>query len=213
MSDTKTVQCVVACRNSNGSPSFFPCTVTVTEEQYDLGMHYTVAEGYADAEGFEGPMLVYERADCPPFLLDHYFPETSKVRDAIKAVLACSWHEELEDAQTQLNEEEDISDHLFSHLVTLDNFVDGLDRTPLSYLDQEGGEEEEENDNCLRGVKCPKCGQTDSFMIEGTDDTGTRTLEMHDDGCDADGDFEYDETAPCACTECDGKGTVGEATN
>ncbi len=70
-----------------------------------------------------------------------------------------------------------------------------------------------ENENCLAGVRCPLCKQNDSFYIEGTDDTGTRTLEMTDDGCDAVGDFEYDHTAACRCTQCEWSGTVDEATS
>ena len=69
------IRCVVACRDSSGSPSFFPCTVTATEEQYEVGWHYTVAQGMAEEEGHGGEMLVYDERDGNKFLFAHYFPK------------------------------------------------------------------------------------------------------------------------------------------
>ena len=61
------------------------------------------------------------------------------------------------------------------------------------------------NTNCLEGMRCPKCKQEDTLHI-----IASVTLEVTDDGSEAIGDQEWDDTNPCHCPECKYKGTVGE---
>ena len=70
-----TVKCVVACRNANGEPDFFPCTVNASQEQYDEGEHYDEAEQIAAEQGYEKPFLVYDENDGPAWLFDRMFPK------------------------------------------------------------------------------------------------------------------------------------------
>ena len=72
------VKCVVACTNANGSPDFFPCEVIISKNGYDLGEHYDLAKEKAIAEHYEGVMIVFEPADGPKFLFDHFFPKVKK---------------------------------------------------------------------------------------------------------------------------------------
>ncbi|NDD54932.1 hypothetical protein EBZ39_13890 [bacterium] len=74
-----TVRCVVACRNAEGTPDFYFCRVECTEKQYDVGMHYDVAEEQARDEGYEGPMVVYDENDGPEFLFEHFTWESASV--------------------------------------------------------------------------------------------------------------------------------------
>jgi hypothetical protein len=62
------------------------------------------------------------------------------------------------------------------------------------------------NSNCLIGMRCPSCKQEDRFSI-----IGSSVFEMYDDGSEGHGDIEYDETAFCACPNCDWEGTIGDA--
>lgn len=51
------------------------------------------------------------------------------------------------------------------------------------------------NENCLEGVRCPECGQEDSFWIE------ARALcKVFDDGIEESQDFEWDENSFCMCS-------------
>lgn len=67
------------------------------------------------------------------------------VLKALKAVIDYNWEAELEDASDVGPE-----GHVFSSLVTLNNFVTGKDNTPESYLtsddDDDDDEEDEEED-------------------------------------------------------------------
>jgi hypothetical protein len=73
----------VACRNANGEADLVPCEVQVTESQYQLGVHYVLAEAHAESEGYESPYLCFDsheqrniarqvsKLDCPvPFTLE-----------------------------------------------------------------------------------------------------------------------------------------------
>ena len=70
------------------------------------------------------------------------------------------------------------------------------------------------NTNCLEGMTCPKCGQTEALHI-----AVTSWVKMTDDGTDgmADGlpsyDTEWDENSPCQCPECDHFGVAHEFFN
>lgn len=67
------IRCVVSCRDANGIPSFYPCTVEVTEEQYKEGDHYDEADVLATDAGYEDVGLVYDENDGPKFLFDNLF--------------------------------------------------------------------------------------------------------------------------------------------
>ena len=61
------------------------------------------------------------------------------------------------------------------------------------------------NSNCLQGMRCPKCGQNECFII-----TATRHCEVHlyEDGTDEStyGSVDWEDTAPASCAECDWAG-------
>jgi len=54
------------------------------------------------------------------------------------------------------------------------------------------------NTNCLEGVRCPRCGYEDAFLIN-----ALVTVLVTDDGTeDQGGDYEWDGDAYCACADC-----------
>ena len=61
------------------------------------------------------------------------------------------------------------------------------------------------NTNCLQGMRCPKCGQNNCFII-----TATRHCQIHlyEDGTDEStyGSVEWEDNAPASCAECDWAG-------
>jgi hypothetical protein len=64
------------------------------------------------------------------------------------------------------------------------------------------------NTNCLEGIRCPKCGQEDRFMI-----AANIIAEVTDDGADVasphyGNGFEWDEESYCRCPECNLEGKV-----
>jgi hypothetical protein len=68
------VNCVVACRNAAGFPDFYPCTVELTQAEYDEGDHYDRALERASETGFQQPMLTYDENDGPRWLFARFFP-------------------------------------------------------------------------------------------------------------------------------------------
>jgi len=50
------------------------------------------------------------------------------------------------------------------------------------------------NTNCLKGLRCPKCGYEDQFSIQ-----GVVTLTVTDNGSSADGAHEWSDDSPCQC--------------
>lgn len=63
------------------------------------------------------------------------------------------------------------------------------------------------NENCLEGMKCPKCGSFGPFNILVTQ---TGWTSVSDDGTDyIDGDTEWDNASPCECG-CGHSATVAE---
>jgi Zn ribbon nucleic-acid-binding protein len=66
-------------------------------------------------------------------------------------------------------------------------------------------QEEPENENCLAGIRCPKCKQQDRFRI-----VGLCTFEVTDDGSEAVGDHEWDEESSISCPECGHAGKVND---
>jgi hypothetical protein len=53
------------------------------------------------------------------------------------------------------------------------------------------------NTNCLKGIRCPKCGQEEHFRI-----AAIIQCLVTDDGSDPVGDHEWDEDSPASCPEC-----------
>jgi hypothetical protein len=73
------IKCVVACRNASGESDFFFCKVECSQNQYDVGDHYDIAEDAARDEGYDGPMVVFDENDGPDFLFDHFVWESATV--------------------------------------------------------------------------------------------------------------------------------------
>jgi hypothetical protein len=71
------VKCVVACRNAEGASDFYFCKVECSQDQYDNGEHYEIAEYQARSEGYEGPMVAFDENDGPNFLFEHFVWESA----------------------------------------------------------------------------------------------------------------------------------------
>jgi hypothetical protein len=82
------VKCVVSCRDANGTPSLFVCTVAVSQEQYAASEHYDLAAEKAEQEGYEDAGLVYDEDDGPRFLFAYCTGERWRMRDALEKVHA-----------------------------------------------------------------------------------------------------------------------------
>ncbi len=54
------------------------------------------------------------------------------------------------------------------------------------------------NVNCLEGMRCPKCGQEDSFNI-----SVTACVDVTDDGTDDISNVEWDNESVIVCNEVD----------
>lgn len=64
------------------------------------------------------------------------------------------------------------------------------------------------NENCLKGFRCPKCGHTENFCIE-----GLTTYNVIDEGIDgAVSTTEWDDDSSCRCgnSACEHVGTVDD---
>lgn len=59
------------------------------------------------------------------------------------------------------------------------------------------------NTNCLKGIRCPKCGNESSFHI-----STFVTAIVTDEGATAEGDMEWDDESPILCPDCEHFGTV-----
>ena len=61
------------------------------------------------------------------------------------------------------------------------------------------------NTNCLKGMRCPECGNEDYFQI-----LVNQIYDVSDDGADDGGrDVDWDESNWCWCNDCNEHGTVG----
>lgn len=59
------------------------------------------------------------------------------------------------------------------------------------------------NTNCLEGIKCPACGNEDSFRI-----AASCWVDVTDDGTSEATDFGWDDNSPIACLSCGTTGVV-----
>jgi hypothetical protein len=64
------------------------------------------------------------------------------------------------------------------------------------------------NTNCLAGIKCPACGNEDSFRI-----AATAVFTVTDDGTDDYTAVEWDDDSDAECTECQRRGNVKDFRN
>lgn len=54
------------------------------------------------------------------------------------------------------------------------------------------------NDNCLSGLKCPKCGNEEPLNIE-----VTLIMQVYDDGTELEyNDVEWNDDSYCECPDC-----------
>ncbi len=53
------------------------------------------------------------------------------------------------------------------------------------------------NENCLQGMRCPRCGSEEPFIIK-----ISTLMRFFDDGSDTHGDVEWDASSPCTCEAC-----------
>lgn len=59
------------------------------------------------------------------------------------------------------------------------------------------------NENCLKGMRCPRCEQDERLKIE------VRTVVMmYDDGDSGQGDLHWEDESYCECPECGHYGVV-----
>ncbi|URW83086.1 hypothetical protein NBV64_01620 [Alcaligenes sp. DN25] len=62
------VQVAVACANASGSPDMPIFKVSITQEEYDLGIHYDKAKDLAEEAQYEGPFVCFDAAEYGPIL-------------------------------------------------------------------------------------------------------------------------------------------------
>ncbi|NDC55274.1 MAG: hypothetical protein EBZ69_00305 [Alphaproteobacteria bacterium] len=66
------IKCVVACFNASGEPDFYFCKVDATEQNYNDGEHYEMAEEAAKRAGYEGPYVAFDENDGPAWLFERF---------------------------------------------------------------------------------------------------------------------------------------------
>jgi len=64
-----------------------------------------------------------------------------------------------------------------------------------------------ENENCLMGMKCPKCGEADTLFID-----SMCMFKITDDGSEPVGGVEWTDDSTCRCGGCDHVATVAAFT-
>jgi hypothetical protein len=76
------IRIVIACHNANGEPDFAFVKVCCDEEDIIKGIHYDVAEGWAENNAYEGPFVCFDESDIalgPKFLLNHFVWESASI--------------------------------------------------------------------------------------------------------------------------------------
>jgi hypothetical protein len=59
---------VTACMRSDGLPDFALTEVEVTQEEFENGVHYVLAEERLDDRGYEEPYVHFDEHEGPSFL-------------------------------------------------------------------------------------------------------------------------------------------------
>ncbi|CAP41397.1 MULTISPECIES: hypothetical protein [Alcaligenaceae] len=62
------MQVAVACIDASGSPDVPVFKVRITQEEYDLGIHYDKAKDLAEEARYEGPFICFDAAEYGPIL-------------------------------------------------------------------------------------------------------------------------------------------------
>lgn len=94
------IKCVVACMTTEGADFYF-CKVKCTQEEYDDGVHYEVAEDGACIDGFERPMVTFDENDGVDWLFEHFVWASADVIDSEDS------NDGLEDDEVDDDDEED----------------------------------------------------------------------------------------------------------
>lgn len=109
-----------------------------------------------------------------------------------------------------LTDEDDCTDACLNHAPDCDGYCNhnGLDGTQ-SHVNAclPDMTKPSVNENCLDGIRCPRCGCEDAFDI-----AATCTVRVTDDGTDEGRDFGWDETSAITCGDCQHSGVVAEFT-
>lgn len=61
------------------------------------------------------------------------------------------------------------------------------------------------NENCLIGLRCPKCGQEEPLQIR-----ASTWVTMYDDSSGECTELDWDDSSEIICDGCNASGTVGE---
>lgn len=64
----ETIRIAVACRNAAGKADMPVFTVTVSDEEYALGIHYDKAEAMAEESGYEKPFVCFDPVEQPAII-------------------------------------------------------------------------------------------------------------------------------------------------
>ena len=57
------INIAVACRDTNGSSTVYIASVHINQNQYDLGIHYDIAEQLAQDAGYDGPFICFDNTE------------------------------------------------------------------------------------------------------------------------------------------------------
>ncbi len=68
-----TIRCVVSCRDANGTPTFYPCSIECSQDEYDNGEHYCLARRAAEEARYEDARMVHDENDGPAWLFTQLF--------------------------------------------------------------------------------------------------------------------------------------------
>jgi hypothetical protein len=83
------------------------------------------------------------------------------------------------------------------------NIYSGFRVVRVLRTSNEGKEEETANINCLKGIKCPKCGYEDRFQI-----AASALFDVTDEGTECLGDVEWSDDSLIVCKGCEYVGKV-----
>lgn len=61
---------------------------------------------------------------------------TDDLVEAIGGMLEYNWHEELKDAEEYAEENGGYDEHVFAHLVKINNWLSGINKTPEQYVEE-----------------------------------------------------------------------------